>query len=617
MVQTTCRFLWRLSILLLLSCSAMAAPPSAPSGLTMAWNNSGVLNGTWTDTSNNEVGFRVYYRTVGTTAWNFFGESVANSSSWTAAPTLWPGLLTFEWIVRAYKGSGVAIEESNPSNIYSVVAPPYMTSARWVSALTGQNFTYSFTTLQSSPVWNVAGLPSGLIFNGVAGISGVPVAHGRYTLDVSLTAGGKTLNTTLRIYVYRPVPALETPVNPVPLQNHTLRLSAAASVNLLAHFSDPDVSDASRLVFNTGTIDYLYYPTAAPLTVANFKGYISRGDYANTIIHRSIPGFVIQGGGYKAAPGTPEITRQPSVVNEPEITNGRATVSMAKSSNSPNSATSEYFISLADNAANLNNQNEGFTVFARIPESGMAVANSIAALQRRNYSTTNPVLSDCPVTNPPPAAFAVDSLVTLLSAGPVAPLSFAVQSSSPGVCGATLTDSSLNLSPLAAGSAVISVTATDLDGQNIERMFRVTVQESMGDWLATRNFSSQEGAMHDADPDGDGIRNIFEYAWIEDPLAATRPLWPSLSVSTAGDQRLALKFPVRKYSGPGFRYTAFGAPSLAGPWAALWSSADGFTHERVSSLEDQADRTVVTVTDSEVVTPGSRRFLRVEVTQQQ
>ena len=61
------------------------------------------------------------------------------------------------------------------------------------------------------------------------------------------------------------------------------------------------------------------------------------------------------------------------------LKNNRGTVAMAKLGSDPNSATSEFFISLANNAANLNNQNEGFTVFARVAGNGMTVADAIAA----------------------------------------------------------------------------------------------------------------------------------------------------------------------------------------------------------------------------------------------
>ncbi len=104
-----------------------------------------------------------------------------------------------------------------------------------------------------------------------------------------------------------------------------------------------------------------------PETVANFLNYVNDGDYANTFIHRSVAGFVIQGGGFTFIDGERQsVPTDPPVVNEPGISNLRGTIAMAKLSGDPNSATSQWFINLADNAENLDGQNGGFTVFGQV-----------------------------------------------------------------------------------------------------------------------------------------------------------------------------------------------------------------------------------------------------------
>ena len=127
------------------------------------------------------------------------------------------------------------------------------------------------------------------------------------------------------------------------------------------------------------------YDDDAPLTVTNFLNYVTRGDYNNTVIHRSIPGFVIQGGGYEYSTFFGQIfhisTEMP-VQNEydPARSNIRSTIAMAKQGGDPNSATSEWFFNLADNSANLDYQNEGFTVFGHVLDSGMDIVDAAAAL---------------------------------------------------------------------------------------------------------------------------------------------------------------------------------------------------------------------------------------------
>ena len=147
----------------------------------------------------------------------------------------------------------------------------------------------------------------------------------------------------------------------------------------------PAVSSASTVSMQTalGEIDIELFDTATPLTVANFMNYVNSGAYNNSFIHRSVPGFIIQGGSYTwGNAGVSAIAQNPPVVNEfdPSRSNVRGTIAMAKLGGDPNSATSGWFFNLADNSANLDSQNGGFTVFGRVIGNGMGVVDAIAAL---------------------------------------------------------------------------------------------------------------------------------------------------------------------------------------------------------------------------------------------
>ena len=141
-----------------------------------------------------------------------------------------------------------------------------------------------------------------------------------------------------------------------------------------------------RMETSRGIIEVQLFDTEAPLTVANFLAYVSSGAYNNSFFHRSVPGFIIQGGGYSAVASVPAIPANPPVVNEfsPSRSNLRGTIAMAKLGGNPNSATNQWFFNLADNSANLDNQNGGFTVFGRVIGQGMAVVDDIAALPTVN-----------------------------------------------------------------------------------------------------------------------------------------------------------------------------------------------------------------------------------------
>jgi cyclophilin family peptidyl-prolyl cis-trans isomerase len=137
-----------------------------------------------------------------------------------------------------------------------------------------------------------------------------------------------------------------------------------------------------RLHTVLGPIDVELFDSGAPATVANFLGYVRSGAYDNTFIHRSMPNFVIQGGGYGWNGGPVKVPAGPAVVNEfgADRSNVRGTIAMAKLPNQPDSATTEWFFNTANNAANLDRQNGGFTVFGRATAPSMATVDAIAAL---------------------------------------------------------------------------------------------------------------------------------------------------------------------------------------------------------------------------------------------
>ena len=176
-----------------------------------------------------------------------------------------------------------------------------------------------------------------------------------------------------------------------------------------------------RLQTVLGAVDIALLDGEAPRTVANFLSYVNSGAYNNSFIQRSVPFFVIQGGGYTMdnAGGLRQITAGPPVANEfsPARSNVRGTIAMAKVSGDPDSATSQWFISLADNAADLDNQNGGFTVFGRVTGSGMAVIDAIAALTAVSASG----FSNLPLTSIPASLEVGQSELVMVTTAAVLP----------------------------------------------------------------------------------------------------------------------------------------------------------------------------------------------------
>ena len=167
-------------------------------------------------------------------------------------------------------------------------------------------------------------------------------------------------------------------------------LKAAQSlVILLAISVSAQANTIVRISTTFGDFSLELFDTVAPLTVQNFLNYVNRGAYNGSYFHRLDKGFVLQGGGYHFVPfvGPVQIPTDPPVVNEYSESNIRGTVAMAKFGGNPDSATSQWFVNLTDNSANLNNQNGGFTVFGRVLGDGMNILDAINELAVYNLGT--------------------------------------------------------------------------------------------------------------------------------------------------------------------------------------------------------------------------------------
>lgn len=152
-------------------------------------------------------------------------------------------------------------------------------------------------------------------------------------------------------------------------------------------------SNIVKLQTSMGDIVIELNRQAAPVTVKNFLGYVEAGFYDDTIFHRVIPGFMIQGGGFTEQMTRKE-TRDP-IINEAKngLSNMRGTTAMARTSN-PNSATSQFFINHSDNEfLNYIDENKaGYAVFGKVTE-GMDIVDAIAAVK----TTTRNGMDDVPV----------------------------------------------------------------------------------------------------------------------------------------------------------------------------------------------------------------------------
>lgn len=134
-----------------------------------------------------------------------------------------------------------------------------------------------------------------------------------------------------------------------------------------------------KLHTNYGVITLELDHEKAPVTAENFLRYVESGHYENTLFHRVIDGFMIQGGGYTA--GMKEKTTSAPIQNEAVngLGNENYTIAMART-NDPHSATSQFFINVANNAflnhTSPNAQGYGYCVFGKVID-GQEVVDTI------------------------------------------------------------------------------------------------------------------------------------------------------------------------------------------------------------------------------------------------
>ena len=134
---------------------------------------------------------------------------------------------------------------------------------------------------------------------------------------------------------------------------------------------------------NYGVITLELDSEKAPKSVENFLSYVAQGHYDNTVFHRVIPGFMVQGGGME--PGMKQKPCETPITNEADngLKNLSYTVAMARTSD-PHSATAQFFINMADNGfldhTAISAKGWGYAVFGKVV-AGTEVVDEIAAVK--------------------------------------------------------------------------------------------------------------------------------------------------------------------------------------------------------------------------------------------
>lgn len=166
-----------------------------------------------------------------------------------------------------------------------------------------------------------------------------------------------------------------------------------------------------RMETDLGNIDFRLFNMVTPVSVENFLNYLNNGDYDGTVIHRSSPGFVIQGGGFRFDAEEESFDAVPTedpIMNEPYLSNTRGTIAFAKISPSDgqpteetiNSATNQWFFNLDNqNHEDLDVLNGGFSVFGSIIGNSFEVLDLIQQLPTQDLDPEGAAFDNVPLKN--------------------------------------------------------------------------------------------------------------------------------------------------------------------------------------------------------------------------
>jgi cyclophilin family peptidyl-prolyl cis-trans isomerase len=525
-----------LSILLLAApFPLLAVPPAAPSGVVAYAPNKDRVHVSWIDNSTDETAFRIE-RKVGTADWLIVGTVPANFEVFrgTAASS---DEDTYLFRITALKGAEASSAAESPSIVkpagpldlftdsVNVREIPEGSGARAGAAVNLQIQAFGGTPER----YTATNLAPGLTLNETSGlITGTVTAPGVYRMFTGVVYDtNKEFN---QVRFLRVLPGVSTPVVDKPIDLPKQHLGVKGFLDISTLFKDPARPKGAWFYTAGESIIVALFDSATPKTVNNFLGYVNRGNYNGTIVHRSIPQFIIQGGGYARNSATVpsswrELTRLDPVQNEPGISNNRGTIAMAKLGGTRDSATSEWFFNVdtfGGNPANLNFQNGGFTAFgAVVGSAGQGIVDSINNLVTNAPNTGNPATAtnaynitiasqsrpffDVPVLDPvtntnvppqsvAPATLTTNSLLPIDSIEPCPPVVITlVSNSNPNVLDAGVEGMLLYLeSKNRIGTSVLTLKATNLDGNSVNYNLTLKVDDVIGPGFRLTNIRGVE-----------------------------------------------------------------------------------------------------------------------------
>lgn len=605
-------------LLAVTSSICIAAPPAAPTGFSGISLVPQEFDFTWMDNSNDETEFEFYISEDSGATWFSIGTVPADTVERRIGTFPLLSLTGVRLVAVNADGESAPSEEV----FITAVNAALSLSEECLKIAEGDpvNVTSTVQNL-TAPVYTAEGLPAGVSIDATSGvISGAPTERGYFQVSVFATANDHQRKASLGINVLDP-PAVTAPIASSDLNAEVGDTRIFVFANI---FEDPDVESTVLVETNLGDIPLTLFDAATPITAQNFKNYMNDGDWDGSFIHRAIPDFIVQAGGYlpDGSGNFMSVPDDAAIQNEYDDSrpNACGTLAMAKVGGNPDSATSEWFINLSDNAQNLDYQNEGFTTFGRVLGDGLDVFEAIAALTQGTYVITLDgnvrTFSDWPLTATSANSPEESELVILSRVASVAPMTFSVSNNTaPSIASTTILPggTAFTLNFHAPGTADITISATDLDRLQTDYTFTAVSNITFSEWAAAAGVGSETD-----NPDGAVLNNLQEFAFGGDPTdpnddASQSPIYSIVS-DTMGVFSAGMSFSVRQFA-PELSYKIQSTTDLI-TWTDVWQTSDGFAAPAVVGTTPNGDFLDVVVHTGQDISTTDRVFLRtvVEIT---
>ena len=597
------------------------ADPGPPHTLTAEAPIFGEITIEWLDDSDDEDSYILQVRTSPQADWSSLGSF--NSESKDVTLTGGSPVTNYEFRILSVNESG-----QSASQAASITMPDKFLNNPFANISQGKIFSLQLIANNQSNsqsiTYKASPLPDGLSIDSRTGIiSGTAFEDGYFNVILRAEYNSPEATASLARLALRIAPALSAPQLKETIPDIKMIVSESpVIINLNSYFQDKDTRLAIQINTNHGNMVFSLFDKTLPDPVSNFLKYVDRGNYSNTIFHRSVNSQglnIIQSGSYSLK-GNKFISlpTDPPILNEPGIANDRGTLAFARTSD-PNSATSGWYINTQDNPG-LDVGNS-YTVFGRTINNSLNIIDQIASFPTGSHEVvlndTPYTLSDFPTTDGRTPSFSVpENVIIVKSIVRVPSISYEIISNTnPEIVQTTIeannSSQRLTLKPLTIGSTQLDLSGTDIDGNKINSSINISVENNYEAWAISEGLGPDSNEMNDRPTKGI-LNNLQSYAFGGKALDANddRERLPEIIfLDSSEEKEIGIKLFHRRFVSD-LNYSVQVSQDLE-KWSTVWSTSEGESSPSIINLQKDKTFTEITISNSSKEKTQSQHFFRI------